>query len=588
MPGAAVLVSGTLGVFKKRVQFQNPEYEILDPDDEAGIHTGRLFPVYPLTRGLTQRTLRRWVRHALERFLPAEGEILPAEIRRRHDLIGASEAAWGIHYPESPEARDTARRRLVFEELLLDQLLVHATRLRRAEGRQSEPVTAGGPLYRRIRASLPFTLTGDQERAVDEILGDLGRPRPAQRLLQGDVGSGKTVIALLAAAAAADTGLQTAIMAPTELLAEQHARTLAELGGSLGLRPVLLTGSTPGARRREILAALADGSAPLAVGTHALFQDDVAFHALGLVVVDEQHRFGVLQRLALLGKGRDPHVLAMTATPIPRSLAMVRYADLDLSVLRERPRGRGRIVSRVTAESNRDKVYGYLRDRLAEGRQAYVIYPLVEESEASDLQAATTMAGELAAREEFREFTVALLHGQMKSDEKERVMRGFMAGSVHVLVATTVVEVGIDVANAAFMIIEHPERYGLSQLHQLRGRIGRGEHPSYCVLVRGENLDPAAVKRLELFARTQDGFELSRLDLLLRGPGDLLGTRQSGQPRFRVADPLRDAEIIEAAQREARTALETDRLISGDPEWSKLEAVLRGMLEREGTLADAG
>jgi ATP-dependent DNA helicase RecG len=544
--------------------------------------------VYPLTRGLTQRHLRRWVRYALERSRPAREEILPAAIRGKHDLVGAAEAFWGIHFPASPEVRDAARRRLVFEELFIDQLLVHAARRRREQGRCSEPVRSGGPLCRRIRASLPFALTGDQERALDEILADLGRARPAQRLLQGDVGSGKTVVALLAAAAAADSGLQTAFMAPTELLAEQHNRSLSELGGSLGLRPVLLTGSTPSRRRREILAALADGSAPLAVGTHALFQDEVAFRALGLVVVDEQHRFGVVQRLALMEKGRDPHVLAMTATPIPRSLAMVRYADLDLTVIRERPRGRGKVVTRVTPEGNRDKVYGYLRDRLAEGRQAYVIYPLVEESEALDLQAATTMAKELASRDEFRDFEVALLHGQMKAEEKEGIMRRFVEGSVHVLVATTVVEVGIDVPNAAFMIIEHPERYGLSQLHQLRGRIGRGPHPSYCVLVRGRGLDPAAVKRLDLFARTEDGFELARLDLQLRGPGDLLGTRQSGLPRFRVADPLRDAAVTEAAQRAARSVLDEERLISGDPEWSTLGRYLREKLDTEGTLADAG
>jgi len=587
--GAEILISGPVGFYRGSLQFPNPDYEVLNREEEAGIHTGRLFPVYPLTRGLTQRRLREWVRFALDHVLPGLADPLPETLRRRHRLPELHRALADLHFPESREARDAARRRLAFDEFLLDQLFVRAARLRREQGKVSRPVQAGGARYRRILAALPFRLTPDQETALAEILADLGRTRPANRLLQGDVGSGKTVVALLAAAAAADSDLQTAFLVPTEILAEQHYRTLRDLGGGLGLLVRLLTGGTPAAARREVLRVLADGSCPLVVGTHALFQDDVRFRRLGLVVVDEQHRFGVLQRVAMMEKGESPHVLVMSATPIPRSLALVRYADLDLSVLRHRPRGRGRVITRVTPEENRDKVYAFLAERLREGRQAFIVYPLVEDSERTAMRAATTMAKQLAARPEFRDHEVALLHGQMKSEEKDAAMKRFAAGETQVLVATTVIEVGIDVPNASFLIVEHPERYGLSQLHQLRGRIGRGEHSSYCVLIRDAGLDGAAVERLERFAGTEDGFELAALDLSLRGQGDLAGTRQSGRPVFRLADPIRDRELCLTVAGQAREILDAGTLLGeGGPEWEPLRCRLRDMLEAAGALVDAG
>jgi ATP-dependent DNA helicase RecG len=586
--GATVLVSGTLSVFRGALQFMSPDYEVLSDEEEAAIHTGRLYPVYPLTRGLTQRHLRGWVRYALDRVLPMMEDALPSVFRDGQRLVSLHEALRGFHFPRSPAERSQAYRRLAFEELLFDQMFVHAVRLRREQGKVSCPIERGA-IYRRVHASLPFHLTEDQNRALEEILLDLGRPRPANRLLQGDVGSGKTVVALLAAAAAADSRLQTAFMVPTEILAEQHYRTLQKLGGVFGLEPRILTGSMNGGARQEVLQALANGSAPVVVGTHALFQEAVRFQNLGLVVVDEQHRFGVVQRVAIMEKGMAPHVLVMSATPIPRSLALVRYADLDLSVLRHRPAGRGRVVTRVTGEEKREAVYSFLAERLREGRQAYVIYPLVEESTKSGLKAATTMARRLGAHPEFSEFEVGLLHGQMRSEEKDAVMKRFVAGEVQILVATTVIEVGIDVANASFLVIEHPERYGLSQLHQLRGRIGRGEHTSYCVLISGKELDEIAVRRLELFRETADGFKLAGLDLSLRGQGDMAGTRQSGRPAFRVADPMRDPEMTDMARSEARCLLDEGKLTpDGGAEWEPMRRRLRSLLEAAGDLTDAG
>jgi len=585
VPGAPLLVSGPLSDFYGKVQFQNPEYEILGGEEETAFHTGRLFPVYPLTKGLTQRRLRGWVAAALDRFDRAGEETLPEDLRKRYRLPPLKEALREIHFPPSPLRRAAARRRLAFEELFLDQLFMGALRRRRDEGRKGRRVLVGGPAHRRIRAGLPFRLTSDQEAALKEILDDLSGGHPMNRLLQGDVGSGKTVVALLAIAAVADTGLQAAFMAPTEILAEQHYRTLRTLAAPFGLDPRLLTGSLSAAARKEVLRSYADGSCPIAVGTHALFQKSVRFFDLGLVIVDEQHRFGVLQRLALWEKGDTPHVLVMSATPIPRSLALVRYADLDLSVIRERPAGRGKVVTRVTGEENREAVYAFLADRLREGRQAFVVYPLVEESAKSDLSAATTMAEVLRKHPRFAEFSVGLLHGQMRSEEKDEVMRSFLDGRCRILVATTVIEVGIDVPNASFLIVEHPERYGLSQLHQLRGRIGRGKHKSYCVLLAGPGVDGDARRRLEIFARTDDGFRLAEMDLQLRGQGDVGGTRQSGRPAYRLADPIADAAMVREARVRAKEALESGSLESGG-EWEPLRRQVRAMLEA--SVAEAG
>ena len=585
--GDTIVASGPLSYYNNGFQFSSPEFEVLGEQDQRFWNEGGLLPVYPLTKGITQRLMRVWMNQAMEHLARHPIEILPQDMLETHQLQGLTPALRNYHFPASPDARDQARKRLAFDEFFLDQLFMGTMRRRRETNVHGKPCRTDGPIQAAIRGGLPFELTSGQDSSLKEILSDMAGKRPMNRLLQGDVGSGKTVVALLAAGAAADTGVQTAFMAPTEILAEQHLHSLREFALPHGMEPRLLTGSTPSAARKEILRSLADGTCPLVVGTHALFSEGVRFNNLGLAVVDEQHRFGVMQRLALWEKGSaPPHVLVMSATPIPRSLALVRYADLDLSIIRERPAGRGKIISRVSTPDKRDKLYEFMAERLAEGRQAYVVYPLVEESDKMDLQAATVMAETLAARSEFKAFQVDLLHGQMKPEEKERIMRRFQEGESQILVATTVVEVGIDVPNAVFMVIEHPERYGLSQLHQLRGRVGRGEHTSYCVLVSSISKD--ARGRLKRFSQTDDGFEVARMDLEYRGQGDLLGTRQSGRPGYRLADPVADEAMLDDARNAALEILESGVLDGGAQEWLPLRQWLSSSLQSLGVLTDVG
>jgi ATP-dependent DNA helicase RecG len=428
-------------------------------------------------------------------------------------------------------------------------------RRRAKEDRKPRPVVITDEIREAARRVLPFRLTGDQKTALSEIVGDMKRPEPMNRLLQGDVGSGKTIVALIAALVAMENGLQVAFMAPTEILAEQHFINIRRLLEHSRFRVALLTGATPARKRREAQAEIAGGSVHLVVGTHALIEDPVAFRELGLVIIDEQHRFGVMQRAALRAKGLHPDVLVMTATPIPRTLALTAYGDLDTSIMREMPPGRRPIRTTVRPEERREEIYELMRRQLDEGRQAYVIYPLVEESEKVDLRAATEMADHLS-QDVFPAYRVGLLHGRMKQDAKDRVMGAFARGDLDILVATTVVEVGVDVANATFMLIEHGERFGLSQLHQLRGRVGRGAHQSYCVLLyQGPLTD-----RLKAVAQTTDGFEIAERDLQIRGPGDFFGTRQSGLPTLRAGDLLRDHQLLEAARREAVSALDDPAL----------------------------
>jgi ATP-dependent DNA helicase RecG len=400
------------------------------------------------------------------------------------------------------------------------------------------------------RRVLPFPLTPGQKTALREIVTDMQRPEPMNRLLQGDVGAGKTIVALMAALVAMENGLQVAFMAPTEILADQHYLTIRRVLDASRFRIASLTGSIGAARRREVYAELASGALHLVVGTHALAEQALGFHELGLIVIDEQHRFGVLQRATLREKGLNPDVLVMTATPIPRTLALTAYGDLDVSCIRDLPPGRQPIRTLAKAESRRDEVYAMVKAELELGRQAYVVYPLIEESEKVDVRAATAMADHLQA-EVFPEYTVALLHGRLKQDEKDRVMGGFARGDVHVLVSTTVIEVGVDVPNATVMLVEHAERFGLSQLHQLRGRVGRGAHPSLCVLLYQPPLGENGKARLDALVHTTDGFEIAERDLALRGPGDFFGTRQSGLPTLRVGDLLRDHVLMEEARREA-------------------------------------
>jgi ATP-dependent DNA helicase RecG len=535
--------------------FKSPEWELLD--DEM-LHTGRIVPVYPLTKNLYQKNVRQIVRIALDGGLPLVSEPLAEEIRARHELVSLQQALEWIHFPESDETLQRAAQRLAFDEFLVLQLGL----VRRKVEWQREAghaIDVSTPRLEQFHQSLAFELTGAQRRALDEILGDMTRARPMSRLLQGDVGSGKTVVAASAALVAIADGFQAAILAPTEILAEQHFSSLSRMLSGLDetIRPAvaLLTGSTPAARRAEIDAGLRSGEIDLLVGTHAILEERVEFARLGLAIVDEQHRFGVGQRAALRGKGFNPDVLVMTATPIPRSLALVMHGDLDVSIIDEMPPGRQAIETHRVEGSQRRRVHQFMRKQIERGHQVFVIYPLVEESEAIDARAAT-VEHERLATEIFPDLRVGLLHGRMKPREKDAVMTAFRDREIDILVSTSVVEVGIDVPNATLMVIEGAERFGLSQLHQFRGRVGRGAARSYCILVSEDPGDDSA-RRLDALVETQDGFRLAEIDLDLRGPGEFFGTRQSGLPDLQLAS-LGDLTTLQRARDEAHRILEAD------------------------------
>ncbi len=522
----------------------------------AGIHTTGIVPVHPASERLRAQRLREWAWQARPLARNAI-EPLPAELRARRCLALCADALVAAHFPESLPEADEARRRLAFEELFLHQVALAARRSERRAKRPGIPLGSPGELVGRWQGSLPFELTGDQRRALEEIDADLAAELPMQRLLMGEVGSGKTVLALHAMLRAVETGYQAALMAPTETLAEQHAATLDGLLSARSIPFTLLTSATPAARRREALGQLASGELAMVVGTHALIEPDVHFRRLALCVVDEQHRFGVRQRGALDVKGPDgraPHTLHMTATPIPRTLSLTAYGDLDATVLRELPAGRQPVDTWVVGEEKRAGAYGFIRERLREGRQAYVVCPLVEDSVSLEAKAATKEAERLRATE-LRDFEVGLLHGQMPARDKQAAMERFASGRCDVLVATSVIEVGIDVANATVMLIEGAERYGLSQLHQLRGRVGRGEHRSQCILFADPGSELAR-RRLDAIATESDGFKLAEVDLALRGEGEILGTRQHGLPRFRVAELPDDVAVLTEARREVIALLD--------------------------------
>ena len=539
------------------LQLTNPQYELLDEEDGETIHTGRIVPVYEKAGSVTPKIQRRLVHDALQGLTDDLPDQLPESVRARLGLPSRRAALLGAHFPPGDVALDVlnrfeapAQRRLIFEEAFVFHTGVLAKR--RGAAAESKParVHVDDRVRQSARSVLPFKLTAGQRQALKEIVEDMQRPQPMNRLLQGDVGSGKTIVALLAALVAMENGLQVAFMAPTEILAEQHFASISRLLSASRFHVSLLTGSTGAAARRMQLAEIEQGVTHLVVGTHALVQGDVQFSRLGLVVIDEQHRFGVLQRASLRSKGLRPDVLVMTATPIPRTLALTLYGDLDVSVMRDQPPGRLPIKTTARPEGRRDEVYAFLRQQLDAGHQAYVIYPLVEESEKIDLKAATEMADHLA-QEVFPQYRIGLLHGRLKADGKDRVMRAFAAGDLHILVSTTVVEVGVDVPNASVMLVEHAERFGLSQLHQLRGRVGRAANQSYCLLLYQSPLSEEARERLRAMTDTTDGFEIAERDLALRGAGDFFGTRQAGLPTFRMIDLVRDREILDLARREA-------------------------------------
>jgi ATP-dependent DNA helicase RecG len=578
--GAQVIASGLVerDRFSGRLQLKNAEIELLTDaagaDEEVNsLHTNRLVPVYPLTDGLGLRYLRGLIHNALETFGDDIKDPLPESLRRQYNLLPLKDALYGIHFPDDVETKDEARRRLVFDELFSIQLQLAHRRYQRAlaDDALSFSMPDSG-LLSRFQEALPFKLTGAQQRVFGEIARDLASSRPMHRLVQGDVGSGKTVVAAMAALLAIENGYQVAVMAPTEILAEQHFRQFQRWLTPLGLRVGLFVGKQGVKERREMQQALLTGQMHVAVGTHALIQEDVEFARLGLIVIDEQHRFGVKQRAKLKAKGYNPELLTMTATPIPRTLALTIHGDLDVSEIDELPPGRKPVKTKVLTSAEKRQLWGFIKQELLKGRQAYIVFPLIEESETLSAKAATAEF-ETLRTSEFPEpqYRIGLMHGKLKPQEKEEVMERFRKGELQILVCTTVIEVGVDVPNASVMVIENADRFGLAQLHQLRGRVGRGADQSYCFLVGNANSETTR-QRLEIMEKTNDGFVVAEKDLELRGPGEFMGVRQSGMPDLVLADLVQDAVILEQAR---KAAIDT---IKQDPEL-KQHAELRGILK---------
>ena len=554
-------------IFYGKVERQGRQRQMTNPVFEregAARFTGCIMPVYPLTAGISNNLLAGLARRCVDECARQVPELLPEEVRLAHSLAQVEFSCRNIHFPESWEALEIARRRLIFEEFFL--LSCGMSLLRTGRDRGAGPAVENRDLTPFL-SLLPFSFTGAQRRTVDEAAADMASGRPMNRLVQGDVGSGKTAVAAACAWLAWQGGWQSAMMAPTEILAEQHFRSLSSLLSPAGMRVGLLTGSMKAAEKRKAKAALAAGEVDLMVGTHALLSEGVEFRKLGLVITDEQHRFGVAQRAALAAKaegGLRPHVLVMSATPIPRTLALIVYGDLDVSVIDELPPGRTPVETFVVGEDKRQRMYGFVRKLVAEGRQAYIVCPAVEENPdgedafggLADLKAVTTYA-ETLKTQVFPDLRVAFVHGKMKPKDKDAVMSAFSAGDIDVLVSTTVIEVGVDVPNAALMIVENAERFGLSQLHQLRGRVGRGKHKSYCVLMTATHSQDSRA-RLKVLASTTDGFKIAEEDLKLRGPGDFFGSRQHGLPQLHIADLAGDVRLLKEAQQAARDLLEAD------------------------------
>ena len=556
--GDAYVFFGRAEGTPSRPQMTNPLFE------REGAHqiTGRIMPIYPLTTGISQSMLYKAVEQGLAACVDELPDILPEDVRLVYQLCHTRFAYENIHFPTDDEALSAARRRLAFEELFLLALGLKLLRERRTfvAGKQCKKVDLS-PFF----TSLPFSLTGAQRRAIGDIARDLTGHRPMNRLVQGDVGSGKTMVAAAAIYMAAKNGLQCALMAPTEILAEQHYRSLAPLLEPLGIPCALLTASTKAKERRALNERLRSGELSLVIGTHALLSPDVQYQNLGLVVTDEQHRFGVDQRAALSAKGDDPHLLVMSATPIPRTLALMIYGDLDVSILNELPPGRQKIDTFAVPSSYHERIYAFLRKLVAEGRQAYIVCPMVAENdELPDERKAVTAYAETLQKEVFPDLRIAPIHGKMKPKEKDAVMRAFAAHEIDVLVSTTVIEVGVDVPNAALMLIENAECFGLSQLHQLRGRVGRGRHKSYCVLV-SDNKGEENKQRLKVMSSTSDGFAIAEEDLKLRGPGDFFGSRQHGLPSLRVADLSCDLSLLHETQSAAEQLLAADPALKKHP-----------------------
>ena len=557
----------------------HPDLEALEEDDAELVHFGRLVPIYPLTAGLTQKSMRSLMHSTVETFMPLIRETLPHSVCTAHRLPALAQAMRGVHFPYDDanlealnEQRTAFHARLVFEEFFLLELGLAIRHREVRNTRRDKHYDQPNHLGKALLKHLPFQLTAAQQRVLDEILTDMRRPFPMNRLIQGDVGSGKTIVALLAMLLAVSNGQQAAFMAPTELLAEQHLATLRTLLQHLDLEVALLTGTVKGRSRRKLLQRIADGEVSVLVGTHALLYENVQFHGLGMIVVDEQHRFGVMQRAGLRQKGLRPDVLVMTATPIPRTLAMTLYGDLDLSILDELPPGRLPVKTVLLSEKRREHAYDVVRREVDKGHQAYIVYPLIEESESVDLGAAAAMAEHLRHKV-FAEYEVGLLHGRLAADERDATMRAFVEGRLHILVSTTVIEVGVDVANATVMLIENAERFGLAQLHQLRGRVGRGTAHATCLLLPGQKLSRESRQRLKVIQASTDGFYVAEQDLQIRGPGELLGTKQSGLPELRVGNILHHGVWLDRARQSAFALLDEDPLLSREEHRALLQAV---------------
>lgn len=577
-----VLVSGKFERAYGEIQTTNFEYEVISDEEAELIHTGRIVPKYPLTveladSNISNRSMRRWIKAALDQFSDSIPELIPHESLRRLNLSSRRTAIKQVHFPDSESYLLQARRKLSFDELFLLELGLCLRKKRWQTEERAKPFDSNGKLLKKFISSLPFELTKAQIRAFGQVKADLSKSHPMNRLLQGDVGSGKTIIAAMVLLIAVDNKHQGAIMAPTEILAEQHYHTLTNLLAPLDVTVVLLKGDMPKSEKDEAHEQIKDGRAQIVVGTHALIQETVEFDKLGLAITDEQHRFGVIQRAELKRKGLMPHVLVMTATPIPRTLALTLYGDLDISVLDELPPGRQKVETLRFYEYERDKMYAFIKKRILAGEQTYIVYPLVEESEKlEDIKAATEMAEHLQ-KEVFKEFNVGLLHGRMNAEQKSEIMTQFKEGSIHILVSTTVIEVGIDIPNATVMVIEHAERFGLSQLHQLRGRVGRSHLKSYCILV-ADPKNEDAMRRVDTMTQTNDGFKIAEEDLKIRGPGEFFGTRQAGMPDLNMADIIKDVRILELARSEAI------KVVGEDPHLGKeAHQVMKAILKRKWT-----
>ncbi len=582
-PNIRIVLSGRVSLFNGRHVFESPEWEPME--DKELIHTGRLVPIYPLTQGLRSRQVRKLMKGVIDQWAWQVEDFLPPDIKERCNLLDLPEAISQAHYPEDGALKDRARSRLAFDELYLLQLGVLTRKRQWQEDQPGNPFNAQTPVRNTFLKSLPFELTAAQQRVLKELIADLEKPQPMSRLLQGEVGSGKTVVATVALLLAAANGYQGAFMAPTEILAEQHFSTICQLLSGTGhvqeqesylhsysglldtpLTIALLIGDIPQARKQELHQRILDGDIDIVIGTHALIQKEVEFKRLGLAVVDEQHRFGVAQRSTLRQKGFNPHVLVMTATPIPRTLALTLYGDLDLSAIDELPPGRQSVKTKWLKPSQRDSAHAFVRREIAAGHQAFIICPLIEESEAIQARAAIAEYERLS-RDVFPDLKLGLLHGRLSAADKDDVMRRFRSGELNILVSTPVVEVGIDIPNATVMMVESADRFGLSQLHQFRGRVGRGQEQSYCMLL-AQNPSEIGRERLDIIEKVQDGFQLAEEDLRLRGPGEFFGTRQSGLPDLRMAR-LSDIALLELARSEAEKLFEKDRTLE-KPEHSLL------------------